>query len=60
MVAVKKLSCSASEEVMHQIRKESAILQKVANHPNIVQFFGTCASNPPLLCIEYMEVRELS
>lgn len=59
MVAVKKMDCDADEETLHQIMKESAILQRVANDPNVVQFYGTCLCNPPLICMEFMEVRRV-
>ena len=39
------------------MKKEYAILLRVANDPNIVQFFGACLCNPPMICMEYMEVR---
>ena len=57
MVAVKKMKCNAAEEMLHQMKRESAILLRVANDPNIVQFFGTCLCNPPMICMEFMEVR---
>ena len=39
------------------MKKEYAILLRVANDPNIVQFFGACLCNPPMICMEYMEVK---
>ena len=58
MVAVKRMNCNAAEEMLHQMKRESAILLRVANDPNIVQFFGTCPCNPPMICMEFMEVSE--
>ena len=57
MIAIKMLDCNADEEMLHQMRKETLILQRVAHHPNVLQFYGTCPSNPPTICMEYMEVR---
>ena len=57
VIAIKKLDCSANEEMLHQMRNETLILKKVAHHPHVVQFYGTCLSNPPTICMEYMEVR---
>lgn len=59
VVAVKKFSCTADEEVLREMKKESAILKRVANDPHIVQFYGTCLCNPPMLCMEYMEGGDL-
>ena len=56
MVAIKRLDCDVNEEMLHQMRREALILQRVANHPNVVQFYGTCPGNPPTICMEYMEV----
>ena len=62
VVAVKRMNVDADEanDMLHQMRKETEILQRVANHPNVVQFYGTCSSNPPTICMEYMEVRPAS
>ena len=57
VIAVKMMDSNANEEMLHQMRKETQILQRVANHPNVVQFYGTCPSNPPTICMEYMEAR---
>ena len=59
VVAIKRMDCDVNEEMLHQMRREALILQRVANHPNVVQFYGTCPGNPPTICMEYMEVRPL-
>ena len=56
MVAVKRMSYNAPEEMLYQMQKESTILLRVSKDPNVVQFFGTCLCNPPQIVMEFMEV----
>ena len=56
-VAVKALKSEADASSLNQLYKESFILERVSHNPNVVQFYGTCECSPPMLCMEYMEVR---
>ena len=57
-VAIKKLNCKVDEVLLHQMQQEIAIMRKVNYDQNIVQFYGACLSDPAMLCMEYMKVRE--
>ena len=46
------------EHTLNQLRREIAILRKVSYDANIVQFYGACTTDPVMLVMEYMEVRD--
>eukprot|EP01111_Echinosteliopsis_oligospora_P011467 TRINITY_DN3793_c0_g1_i1.p1 TRINITY_DN3793_c0_g1~~TRINITY_DN3793_c0_g1_i1.p1 ORF type:complete len:924 (+),score=262.14 TRINITY_DN3793_c0_g1_i1:63-2834(+) len=52
-VAVKKLLVDVmdAEVLALEVRREATVFQQVANHPNIVRFYGACTKKQPLCLI---------